>query len=228
MGMQVFQLRGAGNFHSALLIFHSGIPVAVPDVFRRLRLKPAEKKIFLFPRLNIFLYSNILYKKLRKQKKKKNEKGYGMNRKIGMLITLIKQHVSRLLEKMLVEYGIDEFNGPQGRILYVLWNRDSISIQALADGTGLANATLTSMLDRMERRQLVKRLPAPGDRRKTLIALTPKARVLEQKYRAVSERMNELIYQGFSAEEAAQLEAYLERVLDNVRRTEMQQNNLKK
>ena len=44
-----------------------------------------------------------------------------MNRKIGMLITLIKQHVSRLLEKMLVEYGIDEFNGPQGRILYVLW-----------------------------------------------------------------------------------------------------------
>ena len=151
-----------------------------------------------------------------------------MNRKIGMLITLIKQHVSRLLEKMLVEYGIDEFNGPQGRILYVLWNRDSISIQALADGTGLANATLTSMLDRMDQRQLVKRLPAPGDRRKTLIALTPKARVLEQKYRAVSERMNELIYQGFSAEEAAQLEAYLERVLDNVRRTEMQQNNLKK
>ena len=136
--------------------------------------------------------------------------------------------ITELLEKMLVEYGIDEFNGPQGRILYVLWNRDSISIQALADGTGLANATLTSMLDRMERRQLVKRLPAPGDRRKTLIALTPKARVLEQKYRAVSERMNELIYQGFSAEEAAQLEAYLERVLDNVRRAEIQQNNLKK
>ena len=151
-----------------------------------------------------------------------------MNRKIGMLITLIKQHVSRLLEKMLVEYGIDEVNGPQGRILYVLWNRDSISIQALADGTGLANATLTSMLDRMERRQLVKRLPAPGDRRKTLIALTPKARALEQKYRAVSERMNELTYQGFSAEEAAQLETYLERVLDNVRRAEIQQNNLKK
>lgn len=151
-----------------------------------------------------------------------------MNRKIGMLITLTKQHVSRLLEKILMEYGIDEFNGPQGRILYVLWNRDSISIQALADGTGLANATLTSMLDRMEQRQLVKRLPTPGDRRKTLIVLTPKARALEQKYRAVSERMNELTYQGFSAEEAAQLETYLERVLDNVRRAEIQQNNLKK
>ena len=51
MGMQVFQLRGTGNFHSALLIFHSGIPVAVPDVFRRLRLKPAEKKIFFISSL---------------------------------------------------------------------------------------------------------------------------------------------------------------------------------
>ncbi len=151
-----------------------------------------------------------------------------MNRKIGMLVTLTKQHISRLLEKMLVEYGIDEFNGPQGRILYVLWTRDSISIQALADGTGLANATLTSMLDRMERKQLVRRLPATGDRRKTLIVLTPRARALEQEYLAVSERMNELTYQGFSDEEAAQLEAYLERVLDNVRKAEMQQNNLKK
>ncbi len=151
-----------------------------------------------------------------------------MERKIGMLITLVKQHISRLLEKMLVEYGIDEFNGPQGRILYVLWNQDSISIQELANGTGLANATLTSMLDRMERKGLVKRLPAPDDRRKTWIVLTPRARALEQEYQAVSERMNELTYRGFSEEEITFLEKYLERVLDNVREAETQWNNWKK
>ena len=155
----------------------------------------------------------------------KSVKKYGY---LDRVISLLKQYGGRIFEKVLGEHGIEEFNGPQGRILYVLWEQEGISIQELSQKSGLANATLTSMLDRMERRQLVKRLPAPGDRRKTLIALTPKARVLEQKYRAVSERMNELIYQGFSAEEAAQLEAYLERVLDNVRRTEMQQNNLKK
>ncbi len=151
-----------------------------------------------------------------------------MDRKIGMLITLTKQHLGRLLEKMLVEYGIDEFNGPQGRILYVLWAHDSISIQELANGTGLANATLTSMLDRMEQRELLKRLPAPADRRKTLIALTPKSRALEKEYLAVSGRMTELTYRGFSDQEITQLEAYLERVLDNVREAEIQQNNPKK
>lgn len=142
------------------------------------------------------------------------------NRKIGMQITLIKQHLSRLLDKMLTEQGIHEFNGPQGRILYVLWNQDFISIQELAAGTGLANTTLTSMLDRMEQKQLIRRTSDTSDRRKYLIALTPKARSLEKKYRAVTDRMTELTYQNFTAGEITRLEEYLERVLDNVRSAE--------
>ena len=108
------------------------------------------------------------------------------DRKIGIQITLIKQHLGRLLDKMLTEQGIHEFNGPQGRILYVLWNHDFISIQELAKGTGLANTTLTSMLDRMEQKQLIRRTADINDRRKYLIALTPKARSLEKKYRTVT------------------------------------------
>lgn len=142
------------------------------------------------------------------------------DRKIGMQITLIKQHLSRLLDKMLTEQGIHEFNGPQGRILYVLWNQDFISIQELAAGTGLANTTLTSMLDRMEQKQLIRRTSDTSDRRKYLIALTPKARSLEKKYRAVTDRMTELTYQNFTAGEIIRLEEYLERVLDNVRSAE--------
>lgn len=142
------------------------------------------------------------------------------DRKIGMQITLIKQHLCRLLDKMLTEQGIHEFNGPQGRILYVLWNQDFISIQELAAGTGLANTTLTSMLDRMEQKQLIRRTSDTSDRRKYLIALTPKARSLEKKYRAVTDRMTELTYQNFTSGEITRLEEYLERVLDNVRSAE--------
>ena len=83
-----------------------------------------------------------------------------MEKRIGIQITLIKQYLSRIWEKMLLEYGIDAFNGAQGRILYVLWNHDAISIQELADQTGLTNATLTSMLDRMEQKHLLERRPA--------------------------------------------------------------------
>ncbi len=140
-----------------------------------------------------------------------------MERQIGFLVSLIKQYGGRIFEKMLNDYGIEEFNGPQGRILYVLWEQDTISIQELSRKSGLANATLTSMLDRMEAKELVMRQPDKKDRRKHLIALTKKARSLKNAYNEVSTQTAELYYKGFSEEEITQLEAYLSRVLENLR-----------
>ncbi|WP_302452772.1 MarR family transcriptional regulator [Victivallis vadensis] len=140
------------------------------------------------------------------------------DRRIGFLISLIKQYGGRIFEKMLVEHGIEEFNGPQGRILYVLWNKDAIAIQELSGETGLANATLTSMLDRMESKGLIERKPDKNDRRKCLISLTAKAHSLKDAYEEVSGRMTGIYYRGFSGEEISVLEHYLHRVLENVRR----------
>ena len=139
------------------------------------------------------------------------------NRQIGFLISLIKQYGGRIFEKMLVEYGIEEFNGPQGRILYILWEQDAISIQELSEKSGLANTTLTSMLDRMEAKGLVTRNPDAKDRRKYLIALTAGARSLKDAYEQVSARMTELYYQGFSDAEITRLEKQLRRILNNLR-----------
>ena len=66
----------------------------------------------------------------------------------GILITRIKQLQGRIFEKLLAAHGISEFNGAQGRILFVLWEKDGIPISELAKKTGLAKTTLTSMLDR--------------------------------------------------------------------------------
>lgn len=141
-----------------------------------------------------------------------------MERQIGFLISLIKQYGGRIFERMLVEYGIEEFNGPQGRILYVLWNEENISIQELSQKTGLANATLTSMLDRMEAKELVNRKADKSDRRKHLIALTDKARALKDAYDGASRRMTEIYYQGFSEQEANRMESLLSRLLENLRK----------
>ena len=47
----------------------------------------------------------------------------------GFLVTKIKQLGDRIFEKILSEKNIDAFNGAQGRILYVLWQEDRISIR---------------------------------------------------------------------------------------------------
>lgn len=139
-----------------------------------------------------------------------------METKGGFLISRIKQTGTRIFDRMLADSGIDEFNGAQGRILYVLWQNDEISISSLSAQTSLANTTLTAMLDRMEKNGLIVRKPDPRDRRNRLIVLTEKAKSLQDDYMRISESMNERYYNGFTEEEIVQFEAYLQRVLSNL------------
>ena len=140
-----------------------------------------------------------------------------MDTQAGFLISQIKLIGGRVFEKILARENISEFNGAQGKILYVLWQRDNISIIELSKLVGLANTTLTSMLDRMEEAELIKRLPDPDDRRKNLIVLTDKAASLQGKYDQVSQEMNEVYYKDFTEEEIMEFERYLQRVLKNVK-----------
>ena len=139
-----------------------------------------------------------------------------METKGGYLISRIKQAGTRIFDRMLAASGIDAFNGAQGRILYVLWQQEDISISSLSAKTSLANTTLTSMLDRMESAGLIIRKPDPTDRRSRLIALTDKAKALQHDYELVSQQMNERYYIGFSESEIRRFEAYLQRVLENL------------
>ncbi len=139
-----------------------------------------------------------------------------METKGGYLISRIKQAGTRIFDRMLASSGIDAFNGAQGRILYVLWQHEDISISSLSAKTSLANTTLTSMLDRMESSGLIVRKPDPADRRSRLIALTDKAKALQHDYERVSQQMNERYYIGFTESEISQFEAYLQRVLANL------------
>jgi len=136
----------------------------------------------------------------------------------GFLISRIKQTGTRIFDRMLATSGIDEFNGAQGRILYVLWQNDEISISSLSAQTSLANTTLTAMLDRMENSGLIIRKFDPKDRRNRLIVLTEKAKSLKDDYTRISEKMNEIYYTGFTETEIVQFESYLQRILNNLER----------
>lgn len=134
----------------------------------------------------------------------------------GFLVTKIKQLGDRIFEKILGEKNIDAFNGAQGRILYVLWQKDGISIKSLSEKCGLAITSLTTMLERMENHGLISRVQAETDKRKTLLYLTEKSRSLKSEYDAVSEKMSAIYYEGFSDKEVTQFEHYLERIRKNL------------
>lgn len=141
------------------------------------------------------------------------------------MITQIKQVQSRVFQRLLLASGVEEFNGAQGRILYVLWQSGCVPIVELSKQTGLAKNTLTSMLSRMEESGLIRRSQSKTDRRSSVISLTEKSRGLEKKYNEVSQQMNELFYRGLTQADASRLDALLSRVLKNLEQTE---NELKK
>ena len=134
----------------------------------------------------------------------------------GFQISKIKQLGDRVFEKILTAQGIEAFNGAQGRILYVLWKEDGVPIKTISERCGLAITSLTTMLERMEKSGLIIRQQDSGDKRKTLIFLTDKAKTLKEDYDAVSDRMSTIFYQGFTEKEIRTFEEHLERIRLNL------------
>lgn len=135
----------------------------------------------------------------------------------GYLISMIARIDDRLLTKMMTDVGITGFNNAQGRILYVLLNHNCIPIKDIAQKTGLAKTTLTSMLKRMEAQNLISYEMDPKDHRSQLISLTPFAKSHGNQYALISKEMNNIFYKGFTLEEVEQCEKYLERIYQNIK-----------
>ena len=134
------------------------------------------------------------------------------------------RHLSgRIWERLLKESGVDIFNGAQGRILYVLWEHGDLTITEIGKFTSLAKTTLTSMLDRMEANDLIKRVPDKKNRRQIFIVVTDKTKEYREKYDWLSNKMNEAFYQGFSDSEINEFEDKLKKIVKNLETEESNQ-----
>lgn len=138
-----------------------------------------------------------------------------METKGGFYITQIKQLQDRIFERLLMENGI-EISGGQGRILFILWKNDHLTISEISRATSLAKNTVSIVVDGMVNKNILERHTNPENRRQTIVSLTDYARSLQEKYEAVSQEMSSLFYQGFSEKEQKEFEAYLARILDTL------------
>lgn len=140
----------------------------------------------------------------------------------GFYISRIKQINTRLLNKLLAQKNITAFNGEQGRILHVLWENDGISNQELSKRSGLAMSSLTTMLERMEEKNLLTRKGCPKDKRKCLLFLTEHANSLKKEYDEISDKMTKLSFEGISEDERLAFEKTLKNVLHNLEKAEQE------
>ncbi len=142
----------------------------------------------------------------------------------GFYITQIKQLQDRIFERLLAQNGI-EVSGGQGRILFVLWKKDNLTISEISKETSLAKNTVSIVVDGMVRKGILERNINPMNRRQTIVSLTEYAKSIEEKYESVSQQMNTLFYRGFSQKEREEFEGYLERIVDTLILLETEQGN---
>lgn len=133
----------------------------------------------------------------------------------GFLLAKIHQVANRIFNKMLKDYGLDELNSSQGRILFVLWQRDNIPIRELSVKTQLSKSSLTTMLDRLENKSFLMR-GTGKDRREIFVKLSDKSKKLKENYEKISGKMTDVFYGDLSEEERDNFEDYLRRILNNL------------
>jgi DNA-binding MarR family transcriptional regulator len=134
----------------------------------------------------------------------------------GFLISKIHQLSQRIFAQLLKKSKIQKLNPAQGRIMFVLWQKDNIPIHELAQKTQLTKSTLTSMLDRLEDSGFLKRVPSEEDRREILIELTEDKNFLQEKYADISQEMIDLFYDTFEETDIDEFENFLRRILKNL------------
>ena len=89
------------------------------------------------------------------------------------------------------------------------------SASQICRGISYDAGAMTRMIDRLEQRGLLQRVPVADDRRTTKLELTEEGKALYPKMRASAMAVVNGLLRGFTKTEARQLESFLKRMLEN-------------
>jgi MarR family transcriptional regulator, 2-MHQ and catechol-resistance regulon repressor len=94
---------------------------------------------------------------------------------VFQLIEAVSKQLKRMQSETLKETGLTP---PQYFVLNLLWDQDRRPFKELADLLNSSRATITEIVDVLERKELVLRTPNLSDRRSLLVSLTEKGYAL--------------------------------------------------
>ena len=93
--------------------------------------------------------------------------------------------------------------------MYCLWENDRRSPKEIAERLKLENSTISGILERMEKKDLIERNISKEDRRFIQVQLTKKGADLEKDVLNAVEEVNSDVLSMFSQEECSMLKSYL-------------------
>ena len=139
-------------------------------------------------------------------------KTFDPDRGIGRLLSRVKMGLQEALDRELAPFDI---TSAQYVILVNLAHGEADSASELCKGVSYDPGAMTRMLDRLERKGLIRRVRCGDDRRKVILQLTDEGKAVYPKLVAVHVKVLNHFLRNFSKTQAAQLETLLRRMLAN-------------
>lgn len=131
------------------------------------------------------------------------------------LIRLINRVRVELVDALDRELAKFDITAPQLIVLASVANKEADSAAAICKSISYDPGAMTRMIDRLEQKGLIRRVPHPDDRRAMTLELTVAGKALYPQLLAAKETVQQQFLRGFSTEDAIQLERLLNRMLDN-------------
>jgi DNA-binding MarR family transcriptional regulator len=131
---------------------------------------------------------------------------------LGRLLSQVRMEILDALDRELAPLDI---TAAQYVILATLAEGPTDSASGLCRGVSYDPGAMTRMIDRLERKGLVRRIRCPDDRRRINLELTVEGKAVYPKLIDSAVAVLNRYLRGFSREEIAQLETYLNRMLAN-------------
>ncbi|HPE16225.1 MAG TPA: MarR family winged helix-turn-helix transcriptional regulator [Oscillospiraceae bacterium] len=119
----------------------------------------------------------------------------------------------------LAEAGLTEIGHPW--MLGLLWRSGTGEVpsqRVLADRIGISPAAVANSLKSLELRGLVRREADEHDGRRNRVTITEEGRAAVRRCQSVFLEVDEAMYAGFSDAELRELDGYLARMMENLRR----------
>lgn len=128
---------------------------------------------------------------------------------VGFLLSKAYQRACALYKERFDSYGLTP---QQCGVMRFLWEEDGISQIELSNRSQIDRTTIGGLIDRLEQRGYLVRLPHPDDRRAYRISLTDSGRELKDLVAPITSALHDAIIAPLSENEAKTLVSLLKKL----------------
>ena len=129
------------------------------------------------------------------------------------LVSMARNRLQGRLKSALAADGV-RVTPAQSGILFLLKQKDGRTMTELGRAIAIDNATITGLVDRLERAGFVRRNESASDRRALNVSITSEGVAEADRAKAVVKRVNGSIKAGFSAGEVEALKKILLNIIE--------------